>query len=120
GLLGHAPGGVGTVQAGRTDYLIALESLIPEAINHRGGYFLSLVGRLRAGVSLRSAEGELNAIAAQLAREYPDTNSGRSAVIVPLRDDVVGNVRPALLVLVGAVALVLLIACANVANLLLA
>jgi putative ABC transport system permease protein len=114
------PGWQFPVQNGRVDYLMPLEPLIPTAINHRGGHFLSLVGRLRADVSLRSADAQLISIATQLAHEYPDTNSGRSTVVVPLQEDVVGNVRPALLVLLGAVALVLLIACANVANLLLA
>ncbi|HEY8649559.1 MAG TPA: ABC transporter permease [Chthoniobacterales bacterium] len=108
------------VQNGRTDYLMPLEPLIPTEITHRGGHFLSIVGRLRSGITLQSANAELNAIAAQLAREYPDTNLGRSVVIIPAHEDMVGNVRPALLVLLGAVALVLLIACANVANLLLA
>ena len=108
------------VQDGRTDYLMPLEPLIPTEITHRGGHFLSAVGRLRPGSMLQSASAELNAIAGDLARKYPDTNSGRSIVVVPLHEEVVGNVRPALLVLLGAVALVLLIACVNVANLLLA
>ncbi len=108
------------VQDGRTDYLMPLEPLIPTEINHRGGHFLSIVGRLRSGVSLSSATAELNSIAGQLAQEYPDTNAKRSVAVIPLHEDLVGNIRPALLVLLGSVALVLLIACANVANLLLA
>ncbi len=108
------------VQDGRTDYLMPLEPLIPTELNHRGGHFLSIVGRLRPGVSLSGATAELNAIAGQLAQEYPDTNAKRSVTVIPLHEDLVGNIRPALLVLLGSVALVLLIACANVANLLLA
>jgi putative ABC transport system permease protein len=83
--------------------------------NHNYG----VVARLRDGVSLRQAQAELDAISNQLAQRYPSDNKGWGAIAVPLRDDLVGDVRPALLILLGAVALVLLIACANVANLIL-
>ncbi len=86
----------------------------------RGAHFLPVVGRLKPGVDLRTATADLQTIAAQLAQQYPDTDAGRTERAVPLQSDLVGDVRPALLVLVAAVALVLLIACANVANLFLA
>ncbi|HEY2713721.1 MAG TPA: ABC transporter permease [Chthoniobacterales bacterium] len=108
------------VQAEKVDYLAPLPQLYPEPILRRGSHFLSIVGCLKPGVNLRTARADLGTIAAQLARQYPDTNSGRTERVVDLQADVVGDVRPALLVLSAAVALVLLIACANVANLFLA
>lgn len=84
------------------------------------GRFLSVVGRLKRGVSLQQAEAEMKTIAARLEQDNPRHNKGHGSEIVPLREQFVGNVRLALWIILGAVALVLLIACANVANLLLA
>ncbi len=77
-------------------------------------------GRLEPGVSVAAATAEMNAIREQMRREHPNDYDAGSIAIVPLRDALTGDVRTALLVLLGAVAFVLLIACANVANLLLA
>jgi predicted permease len=85
----------------------------------RGDHNFGVIARLKAGVTLRQAQAELDAISNRLAQDYPDDNKGWGAKAIPLRDDLVGDVRPALLILLGAVALVLLIACANVANLML-
>ncbi len=88
----------------------------------RGNQYLGMVARLRPGVEIAQARADLDAIAARFRAQFPDRYTGVSGwrlVAVPLRDEMVGDVRPALLTLLGAVALVLLIACVNVANLLL-
>lgn len=86
---------------------------------YRGYNILSIVGRLRPGVTIDQARAEFATIGAQLARAYPDTNRHAELSVESLQDAVVGPLRPALLLLLGAVACVLLIACANIASLLL-
>src|ERR1700752_1696018 len=86
----------------------------------RGAHFLNVIGRLKPGVTEEKAQAELTAIAARLEQQYPDTNTHRSLRVDSALKSIVGDIRPALLILLGAVACVLLIACANVANLLLA
>jgi putative ABC transport system permease protein len=85
----------------------------------RRSTYLKVLGRLQTGVSIEQARAEMQTIAAQLATEYPQTNGGIGATAVTLPEHLTGQVRPALLMLLGAVGFVLLIACANVANLLL-
>jgi predicted permease len=86
----------------------------------RRSHFLRPIGLLKSGVSLQQAQADLDTIAARLAQDHPDTNQGWSLGLVPLRTALVGGVGPTLYVLLASVGLVLLIACANVASLLLA
>ena len=90
-----------------------------EVSTQRGAHYLSVIGRLKSGVALERANAEMRSIAGNLARQYPNTNEGHSAVVSSLREALVKGVRPVLLTLLGAVAFVTLIACANVANLML-
>jgi predicted permease len=89
-----------------------------DARNH-GGHSLGALGQLRHGVTVEQARAEMIAISGRLAAQYPESNTGWSVKITPLLEHLVRNIKPALLVLLGAVSFLLLIACANVANLLL-
>jgi putative ABC transport system permease protein len=89
-------------------------------LTDRDGASLRVFGRLAPGVTRAQAQAELTGLTRQLARQYPGANADLDVVVDPLHEKAVGNVRRALLVLLGAVSLVLLIACANVANLLMA
>lgn len=86
----------------------------------RGEHHYSAVARLRPGVTVKQAQAELDTISKRLEQQYPEDDRGWGALTLPLQEDMVNDVRPMLLVLFGAVGFVLLIACANVANLLLA
>ena len=93
----------------------------PRTVENRGAVFLQAIGRLKPGVTLEQTEAELNTIIARVAAEHPALEaSGHRVVITPLADYVFGNARPALWLLLAATGLLLLIACVNIANLLLA
>src|SRR5262249_17247291 len=93
-------------------------ALRPQA--NRGAHFLNAVGRLKPGVSVAQAEADFNVIAERLAQQFPHSNQGWRIAIQPLREEIAGRARTTLLALFGAIFFVLLIACVNVANLLLA
>src|SRR5215204_4322809 len=107
-------------QANRTDYLRPLAPAMGEYAQRRGAYSLRVLGRLKPGATLEGAGGEMRVIGERLERQYPDEGFRLGGRFVSLHESVVGDVRTPLLVLLGAVGLLLLIACANVANLTLA
>src|SRR5262249_36792982 len=90
------------------------------ADNQRGAHYLSAVGRLRPGVTLAQASDDINRIEANIAKQFPNKVAGYTVGVEPLLTSMVGSVQRPLLVLFGAVGFVLLIACVNVSNLLLA
>ncbi len=92
---------------------------LDKRLNDRGGRSLRIFARLRDGVPLAQAQADIDVICRRLAQQYPNTNTDMTAEVVPLQEKVVANIRPTLLVLLGTVGFVLLIACSNVANLML-
>jgi putative ABC transport system permease protein len=106
------------------DYRPNIEFWTPLAITYQGAdrnlHNLQIVGRLAPGVSQTQAQTEMTNIAARLAQQYPEANTGWGVALVQFQDLVILNIRPALRILLAAVGFLLLIACANVANLLLA
>ncbi|MFL6285550.1 MAG: ADOP family duplicated permease [Pyrinomonadaceae bacterium] len=100
--------------------LLTMPASQADAVGAWHGRFLSVVGRLKPGVSREQADAELKTIEARISEDDPQYSKGYSAEVIHVREQLVGNVRPALWLLLGAVGFVLLIACANVANLLLA
>ncbi len=91
-----------------------------QKLTKRGTHNYRAIARLKPGVGVEQARADLVTIAARLEKQYPSSNAKVSAVVVPLKENLVGDSRPQFLILLGAVALVLLVGCANVANLLLA
>jgi putative ABC transport system permease protein len=114
---GEMPAGYGF--AARPDVWVPM-ALPPERRQNRGNRGQLAIGLLRPGVSIPTAQAEMNAIADRIERAFPESDKGWRPRVDPLPEQLVGNIRPALLILLGAVGLVLLIACVNVANLLLA
>jgi len=117
-IVGIAP--VGLRLDGESDIYTPLGQSTDPRMRNRGAFFIHVLGRLQPNVTLAQAQTELSVIARQLATQYPEDNQGRDMVAHPLSQEVVGDVRPTLWLLLGAVSLVLLIACVNVASLLLA
>lgn len=100
------------------DVFVSLWAAYPEAAPERGVHFMHTYWRLKPGVSLAQAQAEIAESDHWLAQNFPDTERERGTLLLPLHDFLMGNIRPALLILFGAVGLVLLIACANFAMLL--
>ncbi|OLE15006.1 MAG: hypothetical protein AUI36_38415, partial [Cyanobacteria bacterium 13_1_40CM_2_61_4] len=106
-------------------FLLSAELWIPinfdlsPGMKQRKAHFLRPIGKLKAGVTLAQAQADTDTIARRLEEQYPDTNKGWNLRLVSLQEQIVGNVKPTLFILFGAVGFVLLISCANVANLLL-
>lgn len=89
-------------------------------MHNRANHYFIITARLKEGQSIKSAEADIKTVASRLEAEYPETNKGVTASLMPLQESLVGRVKSSLLILLGAVCFVLLIACANVASLLLA
>lgn len=90
-----------------------------KSLGHRGSHWANAIGRMKPGITVQQAGAELRVIAARLEKQYPDSNEKVGAAVTPLQERIVGDSRAGLLMMLAAVGLVLLIACANVANLLL-
>ena len=103
---------------GRAEFWTALQPTM-ECEKRRSCHNLYGIGRLKDGVAVGAADADMNTIAKQLEAQYPDSNRGQSAAVVPLSQSIVGNVRPLLLMLLSGAGLLFVIACVNVASLLL-
>ena len=109
-----------TLPRERADVIVSLWAAYPEAGAERGVHFMHTYWRLKPGLTLQHAQAEFAQEDHRLAEQFPDTENGRSTTLLPLHDRIVGDTRPALWILFGAVNLVLLVACANFAMLLMA
>ena len=115
-VIGVLPSGFVDVVGGDVDMWIPLELQDQNATQNRGNHYLSVVGRMREGWSLEETQSQLLALSASLGEEFPDSDEGWIARIMPLQENVVGGAGAMLYLLLGAAGLVLLIACVNVAN----
>jgi len=118
-VVGIAPKGFHFPPDARTDVILPMEVPVVAPAQRKSDWTFA-AARLKPNISFAQAAANLAAISHQLEQEYPTSNQGSEYFLVPLRDAVVGNTKPALLLLLAAVGVVLLIACANIANLLLA
>ncbi|HEY3938658.1 MAG TPA: ABC transporter permease [Bryobacteraceae bacterium] len=119
-VIGVMPRGFGFPYRTTQLWIPLLASITPEQQKSHSNHFLLVVGRLRTGVSMAQAKAEINTLAARYKREHPEAISGKGGNVVSLQSYLVQGVRTSLLILLGAVGCVLVIACVNVANLLLA
>jgi len=101
------------------DYWVPMRFQPDEAAT-RGNHFLNVVARLKRGVSAEAADSDMRAIAQRLSEQYPDTNGDIGAAVVPIREEVLGDTRTQVIALMAAAAAIVLVACANLASLLLA
>jgi putative ABC transport system permease protein len=115
-VLGVMPAGFTSPEG--SELWLPLQFTPQQIATQRGAHYLDVVGRLKQGVRLDAADRDLHGIAAELTAEYPRTNGNASTTVISLREALVGDVRTPLLVLLAAVGVVLLIACTNVAGLL--
>ena len=119
-IVGILPSSADRFPAGGGDVWVPLTFSADSFLNQRGSLALSAIARLRAGATRERAQAEADTIAARLARAYPETNGPRRFAVDGLQDAMAGAVRPMLFLLAGAIAMLLAVACANIANLLLA
>lgn len=117
-VVGVAPAGFQL--DGSVDVLTPLGQATEPRMQNRSAHFLHVIARLQPGVTFSAAQAELSLVGQRLAKQYPESNDGIGIALHPLQEEMVKDVRPTLWLLLGAVSMVLLIACVNVANLLLA
>jgi putative ABC transport system permease protein len=115
---------IGVMPAGfqfplQSEFWIPFKFTAKDIETQRGAHYIEVIARMKPGISLESARNDMRTIAARLAQLYPRTNRDNSSSVHPLREALVGNVRQSMFVLLGAVALVLLIVCVNIAGLVL-
>jgi predicted permease len=118
-IVGVLPKEFAFAPRGNAEFWTPLLDSLPGCEERRSCHGLDGVGRLRDGVTIEAARSEMEAIATQLAKQYPDSNLGQGASVLPLSEIIVGPMRAVLLTLLGGAGLLMLIACANVASLLL-